>query len=157
MVIKALAIGLEHLTGWVFIVLTSLTLTQVFCRYALNSPLVWSEELVIYLCVWLTYLGAAVLTAKKTHLRLGMGLVARVAPGLAGPISILLELTIFACLVLLTWQVIRFTVLSSILRSPALRIPMWWVWVAVPANGALMMLFVGHSLVTTFRDMARRT
>ena len=157
MVIKALAIGLEHLTGWVFIVLTSLTLTQVFCRYALHSPLVWSEELVIYLCVWLTYLGAAVLTAKKAHLRLGMGLVARVAPSLVGPVSILLELTVFACLVLLTWQGVRFTVLSSILRSPALRIPMWWVWVAVPANGVLMLLFVGHSLLTTFRHTARRT
>jgi len=155
-VVGWLATVLEHLTGCVFIVLTSLTLAQVFCRYVLNSPLIWSEELVRYLCVWLTFLGASALTAQKAHLRLGVSIMSRFSPKLAPLTGIVLDVIVFAFLVLLTWQGARFTLISGFLMSPALRNPMWWVWIALPLNGLLMLLFVGHSLITGLRGSLGR-
>ena len=155
-VVERIATGLEHVTGWVFIVLTCLTIAQVFCRYGLNSPLIWSEELVRYLAVWMTFLGASALTAKKAHLRLGVSLMSYLSPKLGPPTGLVLDLLVFVFLALLTWQGARFTLITGFLSSPALRTPMWWVWVAVPVNGALMLLFVGHSLCASLRGSFRR-
>ncbi|HXZ44892.1 MAG TPA: TRAP transporter small permease [archaeon] len=155
-VVEWCATALEHVTGCVFIVLTSLTLAQVFFRYGLNSPLTWSEELVRYLCVWLTFLGASVLTAKNAHLRLGVTVMSHFSPRLGPPTGFVLDVLVFVFLILLTWQGTRFTLIAGFLTSPALRNPMWWVWIALPLNGALMLLFVGHSLFGRARGALRR-
>ena len=36
-----------------------LNVLQVFTRYALNDPLFWTEEMIRYTTVWLTFVGAA--------------------------------------------------------------------------------------------------
>lgn len=38
---------------------------QVFCRYVLNAPLPWPEDVATGLLVWLGFLGAAVLYKRK--------------------------------------------------------------------------------------------
>ena len=40
---------------------------QVFCRYILNAPLIWPEDIGIGLMVWSGFLGAAVLYKRKSH------------------------------------------------------------------------------------------
>jgi len=150
-VLDVLSTVLEHVTGCVFIVLTALSLAQVFFRYILHSPLIWSEELVRFLCVWLTFLGASALTGRGKHLRLGVSLTNYLPFKLRASSWIILDLFVLTFIVLLIWQGARFTHLSRILRSPALRVPMWWVWLAVPANGVFMLIFVGTRLANRFR------
>ncbi len=49
--------------------LSLIVLTAVFFRYALNQSLSWSDELVRYLFVWFTLLGAAVALREREHIR----------------------------------------------------------------------------------------
>ena len=46
-----------------------IVLAAVFFRYALNQSLSWSDELVRYLFVWFTLLGAAVAMREREHIR----------------------------------------------------------------------------------------
>ena len=46
-----------------------IVLTAVFFRYVLNHSLSWSDELVRYLFVWFTLLGAAVTLRECEHIR----------------------------------------------------------------------------------------
>ncbi len=46
-----------------------IVLTAVFFRYVLNHSLSWSDELVRYLFVWFTMLGAAVTLREREHIR----------------------------------------------------------------------------------------
>lgn len=55
-----LALPLRIVVGCAFALIVALTIAQVFFRFALNSPLVWSEELARLLLVWVTFIGAAV-------------------------------------------------------------------------------------------------
>ncbi|MEX2567563.1 MAG: TRAP transporter small permease [Cyclobacteriaceae bacterium] len=48
--------------------IVSIMITQVFFRYILNNSLVWSEELVRFLFIWLTFLGAAINIRDKWHI-----------------------------------------------------------------------------------------
>ncbi|MCJ7830675.1 MAG: TRAP transporter small permease subunit, partial [Desulfobacterales bacterium] len=65
---RDLALPLRILVGSLFGVIVALTILQVFFRFALDSPLIWSEELARLLLVWVTFLGAAVICWDGTHL-----------------------------------------------------------------------------------------
>ena len=49
--------------------LTGIVLVAVFFRYVLNQSISWSDELVRYLFVWFTLLGAAVTLREREHIR----------------------------------------------------------------------------------------
>ena len=46
-----------------------IALWAVFCRYVLNNSLVWSDEVVRYLFVWFSLLGAAITLRDREHIR----------------------------------------------------------------------------------------
>ena len=54
-----------------FLVIFAVVLLQVFMRYFLGSPLVWSEELARYLFVWVSLIGWVFATRSGTHIRIG--------------------------------------------------------------------------------------
>jgi TRAP-type C4-dicarboxylate transport system permease small subunit len=59
--IKMLTIIERMVIAGLMAAITGLTLAQVFCRYVLELPLQWSEEVARYCFVWVTFLGAAAL------------------------------------------------------------------------------------------------
>lgn len=63
-----LAFPLRVIAGTLFCIIVVLTIAQVFFRFVLGSPLVWSEEIARACVVWVTFLGAAVVCWDGTHL-----------------------------------------------------------------------------------------
>ncbi len=55
------------------IAIVVLTLAQIFCRFLLDAPLIWSEELARILIVWMTFIGAAVVCWDGRHLNIDVG------------------------------------------------------------------------------------
>ena len=53
-----------------FWALTAVVFLQFFTRYALNSPLGWTEELARYMLVTICYLGSAVAVREGAHIRM---------------------------------------------------------------------------------------
>ena len=45
-----------------------LVVAQVVMRYVFNSPLVWSEELAVYIMVWLTFIGSVICMRDNEHI-----------------------------------------------------------------------------------------
>ena len=48
----------------------SLGIAQVFWRWILKNPIVWSEELIQLMYVWVCYLGWAIAERKDAHIRI---------------------------------------------------------------------------------------
>jgi len=73
-VVDQVDLGVEKIGSTVltalFLVMTAVGFIQVICRYFLQLPLSWSEELVRYLFVWITFLGAGVATAQNLHIEI---------------------------------------------------------------------------------------
>lgn len=44
-----------------------LVVVQVVMRYVFNSPLTWSEELAVYIMVWMTFAGSVICMRDKEH------------------------------------------------------------------------------------------
>ena len=66
--------GLAILFGLV----TILTIYQVFARYVLNNPIVWSEEIVRYSMIWIVMLGTAV--ALRQGLLVSVEIILHIVP-----------------------------------------------------------------------------
>lgn len=61
---------LEVVCAFLMAVLVVLLFIQVFGRYALNDPPVWTEELARTVFLYATFIGSALALAKKAHLRI---------------------------------------------------------------------------------------
>jgi len=63
--------GIEYwVTVPLFVLMLVLMIIQVVCRYILEIPLSFSEELCRYLFVCCTFLGAAIATAERGHIEI---------------------------------------------------------------------------------------
>lgn len=71
---RSLDTGLRWLTegsaALLVVAEVGLLFTNVFCRYVLNQPLVWGDELAALLFLWLAMLGSVVAMRRGEHMRL---------------------------------------------------------------------------------------
>ncbi|MGQ4668900.1 TRAP transporter small permease [Metabacillus halosaccharovorans] len=129
----------ENIEGFLLILLSILTVVvvfiQVFMRYVLSSSLVWSEELARYAFIWMIYIGVSYGVKRQAHIS-----VDAVAMLLKRKGKFLLAMC--ANVAFLAFAVIliyfSFEVVIQVTRtSPALNIPMQWVY-AAPMVGLLL-------------------
>ena len=119
-------------------VMVSVISAQVWYRFALNSPLSWSEELGRYMFVWISFVGAAVGIRYRVHLGIDL-LEKMVSPALYRRLSILVNLIIQIFLVMVVYQGWELLKVVQFQKSASMGISMAYPYAAVPA-GALMML-----------------
>ena len=62
----------EHVALVAFVVMLGSSLLQVFFRYVMNSPLMWTEELARLMCVLATYFGSVVALIAREHIRVDL-------------------------------------------------------------------------------------
>lgn len=58
---------IKYLCIILMVMLLILMTTEVVLRYIFNSSLVWSNDLVMILMAWLTFLGASIAVKEKAH------------------------------------------------------------------------------------------
>jgi TRAP-type C4-dicarboxylate transport system permease small subunit len=62
----------HHIENWlafvVFWGLASIVFLQFFTRYVLNDSLAWTEEIARYGLIWVTFIGAAIVSRRNMHI-----------------------------------------------------------------------------------------
>lgn len=71
-----LFLPLRWLTATLLSTVVAITLAQIAMRYLFNAPLIWSEELVRFMTVWMTFLGSAAVCYDGRHLNVDVVLKA---------------------------------------------------------------------------------
>jgi len=140
--------GLNRLLGWslaaLLAVVAVIVFIQVLVRFVLTAigldvRASWTEELARYLLCWMVFLGAAYGCRKAQLMALDFA-VSRL-PGLFGQaaryLSLLLCLAFFLLLVQVGWTFVEFGRSES---SPVMRLPMYWIYAAIPVGAAWMVL-----------------
>ncbi len=135
-----LAYPLRLLVGGAFIIIVALTLIQVFFRSVLDSPLIWSEEVVRLLLVWVVFLGAAVVTWDGRHLNVDVAFV-RLPPAIKKILRRFNLLVAVGFLAVFGWTSWKIVMLARFSEIGAL--PLTLAWVRVPATiGAALMIIL---------------
>lgn len=140
----------EKLTILMLIVMVVDVFAQVFFRYILHSSLSWSEELAIFLFMWVTFLGAEIVLRKGNHIAVD-SLIKRLKgiPQLVLSIIIDAVIIIFACIVLISG--IELTISTFNQPSAALNISLSFVYAAIPISMLMMIINTSYALIKKIR------
>ncbi|MFZ5946007.1 MAG: TRAP transporter small permease [Bacillota bacterium] len=126
-------------TKLIFIIITGMvivTTSQVVFRVFFTA-LSWSEELSRYLLVWGTFFGATIAYKRGNHIALTF-VVDAFGPKIKKIFSILiyvLSIVFFGVVIYYAGQMIKMQVFQI---SPALSLPMQYVYLSIPVSLAIM-------------------
>jgi len=146
--------SLEVLVMVAVAVLVIDVLWQVFTRFIMGDPSSWTEELATFLLIWVALLGSAVALGRGAHLGIDyfVGKLDR-------KMRLRTELFVFAVVALFSFLVMVVGGIGLVARtlelnqiSVALKLPMGYVYLAVPISGAFLVLY---SLIGFFERVNR--
>ncbi len=133
----------------VFVMLGAMVLivsAGVFWRYGLNSALSWSEELVRYLLVWISFLGATMATCQGAHIGISM-LTDRLPERLQRAVALFVNLIVLVFLGVVLYQGVKILPVMAVRVAPTLGVRMGIFYLVLPISAAVMILHViGESM-----------
>ena len=130
---------ISRFTNLLLIIMTLAVFAQVIFRFVLEQPLAWSEELSRYLMIWITFLGASLAIEKKAHpiIEVAVGVLPGRIRQVVQVIAILSSCVFYTLLVYFGSQ---FAVRSFYQLTPAMGLPIGYVYLIIPISGFLLLL-----------------
>jgi len=146
-VTKALTKCVETFMVISFIFLIGITFMQVLSRYIFSFSFAWSEELTRYIFVWMIFVGASLGFRYKSHIALD--LVLSLMPPLGRRIMEFINavaiLVLLGVLIYYGWNT---TLVAMKQNSPALYLPMGYVYASIPIGSVVTAIFILTGLRT---------
>ncbi len=140
---KTVDMVLRVLLVIVFTVLVACVVWQVFSRFVLGTPSTVTDELARFMFMWIALIGAAYTLGQKRHLAIDL-LSTSLSGGrkIAADLIVLILIAFFTCVVMIYggFELMGRTLASGQV-SPALRLPMGYVYGAIPFSGAMILFY----------------
>jgi TRAP-type C4-dicarboxylate transport system permease small subunit len=153
-IVHCLENSIEKFVDWLSIFLFAsiglLGLFSVIMRYAFRLPIIWSEELMRYIYIWLGYLGWIVATRNNSHIQI-TGFIQRLPQ--AGQKCI----KTFTCIlvVLFSFFMIRYGIqmTEAGARMDAMTLPISFalVYIMAPIANTVILLYQLRNLVNIWK------
>ena len=127
-----------------FLVMLASSLLQVFFRYAVNAPLMWTEELARLMCVVTTYFGSVAVLIAREHIRVDSidGWLQGRSAAVLGLIVDLLIAWFMVALMIGCWLMVSATWTTYTASMPWFRMGYVYAAVCVAACGMLLVLML---------------
>jgi len=131
---------------------------QILFRYIMNMPLAWTEEIARYCFVWNIYLGASYAVKKRRHLKVDAVLLLFKTRGRFVLMTISNLLFLVFCFVIAYYgaDIVNMMVFVKPQISPAVGIPMWIIYAAVPVGTILMVIRLTQDTILLYREFRER-
>lgn len=128
---------------------------QVFCRYVLNSPLSWPEELTIYLMAYMAFIGSAVAVKSCEHI--GVDLFVMMLPERGRAVVFLVvKLAMMLFAFFLFKAGLEFAIFGWPMVSDALRISMFWPRLSMPVGGLIMIFHLTYQIIEDIDKLCKK-
>ena len=147
-------VGLQYAAATILFALTGLLMAaQILVRKGLGLPLVWAEDLTVFMFVWTTFLGAAVLYHRKQSLAID-AFVTRLSPRAQRIVARVVDLLLLAALVYLcklTWDFVVVQKGMGHKLGGATGIPSWVLTLSVLVGFVSM---TGSTVVSLMKPLS---
>lgn len=127
-----------------------LTILQIVCRL-LGDALIWSEEVICFALVAATMVGASVAFKRGSHIAV-TSLIDRLSPEKRKIMACLVHGVGMAFFVVVAWYGVVLMRGEAFQTTPALGIPMSWIYLLYPLTGAVTLVHLVSALVETLRS-----
>lgn len=150
--IEAGALKAERIiASTLLIVILTATTGQVIARYVFNSPFMWTGELARFSMVWLTFIGATYVTATGGHITVDM-IVSKLGDRFARATNVLVHIAVLGACALLLYSSWAFVEANQGVNSPALGVPLSWLYGVVAVTFGVMALHTGLRVWEAFSE-----
>jgi len=139
----------KTLTSLMLVFASILVFAEVFFRYIVGQAHGWSEELLRYLLIWMTFLGIYLAAKEDKHLGIKV-FFDRLPSKLRVPVKWAGDLLIITMFVVFTILGIQYAVRFSSDSSPLLQISLGLIYMVMPIGGILFIL------QTLFNNMKKK-
>ncbi|AMM83162.1 TRAP transporter small permease [Martelella sp. AD-3] len=125
---------------------------QVMSRYILRAPSIYTDEIARFLFIWMALVGGAYTFGKGRHLAIEI-----LAPALSGWRKQLAQLLVVAVIAFFAVAVmingggaLVARTLANGQVSPALQMPMGYIYIAIPVSGAVILFYCLQMAIRLF-------
>ncbi|MBK4217510.1 TRAP transporter small permease [Paracoccus caeni] len=108
-------------------------------RYVTGNSLSWADEVSRYSMIWLTFLGSGLALREGAHAAITNAQDALPTSGQRAMRALIL-IIMFAFFGFMVWVGLDYMNRTAFQKSAALRVPMKWVYAAMPVGFALMIV-----------------
>lgn len=144
------------ITGATLIATTTLVLMNVFMRYFLNSPLIWSEEIATTCFVWAIFMGSAVTFRNKAHL--GVDILVKNLPSKArAVVTFVTDIMTIFILATLAYNSILYAINSAGKLSNVLQKTILWSTFPVALSFVLSLIWALFFMVQNIKGFFAKT
>ncbi|MDT8860351.1 TRAP transporter small permease [Alkalihalobacillus sp. MEB130] len=141
---------IQYLLIITFSVIVLLALLQIGSRYV-GQPLRWSDEAIRYLFVWFIFIGTAYAIREKKHI-----VVDFISDRFSRTVVWFTQLTVYVLMCVFIWVLIYYgfdvATTMKVQLSPLNRIPMTYVFLAIPVGGVLMLFYTILNIIDLFKE-----
>lgn len=145
---------LRVLLVFIFSCLVVDVLWQVLARYGIGKPFAFTEELARYLLIWLAILGTAYVRSYKGQMSIDY-VYNKLSAKKQRTLSYFIEFCImlFALMVMIVGGINLISITLELGQiSPALNVPMGYVYSVVPISGFLILFYSTYHCITLFNN-----
>ena len=145
----------QRLTQALLLAIIAIVSAQVFCRFVLNSSLIWSEEVAGWCMVWIVFAGAVSLMRGDGPVSIPI-LVMLMPPTARAVAVIFSRLAALAASLFLAWYGARVVAGGFNMISQATGIDTRYVKLCVPVSAVFMAVFAAAHLAADVRRLRRQ-
>ena len=147
--------ALKYVLTLLLIILTVSVFLQVLIRFVFKYPLPWTEEVSRIAFVYSIFVGATIAVREKTHLNIDVLLIV-LPKGTARVITVLGLILVGIFLGFVTWEGIALVRETGVQMTPVMQVPFRYLYLIVPASGALMLLYLVLGVVDYLHQKGER-
>lgn len=133
---------------------TLIAIVAILLRYAFGIFLFWSEEAIIYLIIYSTFLGAVITLRHNEHVNVDIfgAFLKKRGKRMVAVLGTAITVVYLVCIGFFAWLLL-FEPFSTSTITPSLKLPLWVVEAAVPIGFTLMLLRALEILWRTARGV----
>ena len=132
---------LDGISVLCMVLILLLVIVQVGMRYLFNSPLTWSEELAVFVMIWLTFIGSLICMRDKEHIEVTI-LVDHLPRPLQRIVLAFSRLASVFFLLVVAYYGFELVMENMTVTSPANKISMGLVYTIIPLSSLGMVFYV---------------
>ena len=132
---------LDGISVLCMVLILLLVIVQVGMRYLFNSPLTWSEELAVFVMIWLTFIGSLICMRDKEHIEVTI-LVDYLPRSLQRIVVAFSRLASVFFLLVVAYYGFELVMENMTVTSPANKISMGLVYTIIPLSSLGMVFYL---------------
>ena len=148
---------LEKCIDWIAVIFFSIifivALSQIAMRWIFNNPIVWSEELIRLMYVWICYIGWTLASRNRTHIKITF--LVSALPSLSGRLLQTLNcLLVIIFSVFMVYYGIKMTQIGGRGRAVTLPITFALVYGIAPVTNLIILMYQFVDIVNVWKKQS---